>query len=92
MFENIGGSKTFRIFGICSLVLFVIHVLIQKSIKKSDKGKLQNLFLVNIKTIIQIWLNCRYSTFYKKFRCSSDASRSRYYNIKPFLFLLLIIY
>lgn len=39
MFNSIGGSKTFRIFGVCSLVLFLIHVMVQKCLNKSEKGK-----------------------------------------------------
>lgn len=38
MFNHIGGSQTFRYFGVCSLALFVVHVLVQKSLNKSEKG------------------------------------------------------
>lgn len=44
LFETIGGSYTFRLFGIAALVFFVLHVVIQKMIVKCacTSGKAAN--------------------------------------------------
>lgn len=41
LFQQVGGSKTFRLFGIAALVLFVVHVLIHFVMDKlGSRGKL----------------------------------------------------
>lgn len=53
LFQKIGGSKTFRLFGISALVLFVAHVLIQFTVDrfgkrgKHDEEKVANDRILN---------------------------------------------
>lgn len=39
MMEHMGGSYTFRMFGIAALILFLVHVIVQKLIVKYTSGK-----------------------------------------------------
>lgn len=38
LFASVGGSLTFRYYGIMSLVFFVIHVVVQKLMAKYSRG------------------------------------------------------
>lgn len=39
MIDWLGGSLTFRLFGLAALVMFVVHIVVQKMLDKCTGGK-----------------------------------------------------
>lgn len=58
LFDSIGGSETFRIYGIVALIACLVHILVQLLLQKYSKDKTGKLVREKSKTELESNEDC----------------------------------